>query len=244
MQPSKKFQIDVWISTAKTEPIVNCVEIFEREKDWTLQLFLSSSFVQRFIDDVQFSFWLIFFVLVSFSFCSFAFDLFVLVAFLFNSFKLNLWLQKHDWHIFDQHLRTRENTFIDSNDFTKSKSKKWSILKLRKRFLASVSLIAFFFLPLILAHFMLLKLQPPSKPSNLYDNHLCFVRFHFSYFFFSFLEIEFFSCYCLVAGFYQINPLGLVTFFSLFILSCSTFTSLHQCANRKYFVRNTNVVDK
>lgn len=31
------------------------------------------------------------------------------MAFLFNSFKLNLWLQKHDWHIFDQNLRIKEN---------------------------------------------------------------------------------------------------------------------------------------
>lgn len=31
------------------------------------------------------------------------------MAFLFNSFKLNLWLQKHDWRIFAQNLRIKEN---------------------------------------------------------------------------------------------------------------------------------------
>lgn len=168
---------------------------------------------------MQFSFWLIFFFSVyppSLSYFSVLICSFCVVS-SFNSFKLNLWLQKHDWHIFDQHLRMRENLLSTA---AIPKKPKWSILKLRKRFLASVTHRFFFSVAsLLFVWFGLFSYHfvdgwTAIKVPNLYDNHLCFVWFHCFYIVFFFL----FSSR-LVEGFYQINPLGLATFIFQFVFS-------------------------
>lgn len=104
------------------------------------------------------------------------------------------------------------------------------------RFLFSVASLLVVWFGLFSYHFV--DGWTAIKVPNLYDNHLCFVRFHFSYLF---LHCFFLRVSRLVEGFYQINPLGLATFIFQFVFS--RLKLLPHC-NAKVFRSKHHVFDK
>lgn len=129
---------------------------------------------------------------------------YVAIFILFNSFKLNLWRCRNMTGIFlllfyfDQHLRMRENLLSTATICTKGKVIDFQV---KKKILGVgySSFSCWFFSSLHLQFITFCwscnRHQKNLKPWNLCDNHLCFVRFHFSYLYF-FLSLFFLEKHC------------------------------------------------